>query len=461
MTPSSHLPDDYTFKNQVARRNRRGKLWQIFYMTSFVVAMLALIALLLNVANEAFGVVAVEYITEPDAISDRPLGDLSGTELGDIMVNYLPNAKTRLRVLIRDNLSQVESSEFTKQPLSVVLNGKTYDPALASLTINEIADREDGLQQLTKILSDNLSTEQMAHLVQTEIVGETVLESWPLFDAIFNRHFIERVVEDDYPGARLEWRSWVNREFISSTQSSVPAETGIRTALLGSFFLLALTVGISFPVGVGAAIYLQEYATDTWYNRLIETNIRNLAGVPSIIYGMLGLAIFVRVLEPITSGRTFGFNEPNGRTLISAAFTLALLILPVIITASQEALRAVPQTIREASYGLGGTKWQTISRQVLPVAMPGILTGTIIAMSRAVGETAPLIVVGASTFILTDPNTLFSKFTVLPIQIYGWTSRPDPQFRDAAAAAILVLLFLLITMNTVAIYLRNRYSRRF
>ena len=203
--------------------------------------------------------------------------------------------------------------------------------------------------------------------------------------------------------------------------------------------------------------------TDTTLNRLIQTNISNLAGVPSIIYGMLGLAVFVRMLEGITSGRLFGaVTDPttaNGRTIISAGLTLALLILPLIILNAQEAVRTVPRSLRQASFGIGATRWQTIWHHVLPGAIPGILTGTILAVSRAIGETAPLVVIGASTFIVQDPSVPFSKFTTLPIQIYQWTAWLQEEFRNLAAAAILVLLVLLITLNATAVILRNRYAR--
>jgi phosphate transport system permease protein len=198
-------------------------------------------------------------------------------------------------------------------------------------------------------------------------------------------------------------------------------------------------------------------------NRLIQTNINNLAGVPSIIYGMLGLAIFVRTLETFTSGALFGAVDPttaNGRTVISAGLTLGLLVLPMIIINAQEAIKAVPNSLRQASYGMGATRWQTVWYHVLPNALPGILTGAILALSRAIGETAPLVVVGASTYITFDPTSPFSKFTTLPIQIWQWTARPQDEFRNIAAAAILVLLGLLLSLNAIAILLRNRYSTR-
>ncbi len=268
--------------------------------------------------------------------------------------------------------------------------------------------------------------------------------------------------EGTYPDASLEFRSWLNQFFLTGRgRNSIPAEASLRTAILGSMWVMLITMLTSFPLGVGAAIYLEEYADDNWLNNIIETNIRNLSGVPSIIYGILGLAIFVQALAALTSGAAFGLQETdNGRTILSAGLTLALLILPVIIINSQEAIRAVSSDIRQASYGLGATKWQTIWRQILPIAVPGILTGTILAFSRAVGETAPLIVVGAATAINSDPTNPFKAFTVIPIQIYDWTSRPQAQFRDIAAAAIIVLLILLISLNTTAILLRNRFSNR-
>jgi phosphate transport system permease protein len=232
---------------------------------------------------------------------------------------------------------------------------------------------------------------------------------------------------------------------------------------LGSLWIVAITLVFSFPVGVGSAVYLEEYASDNRMNRLIQTNINNLAGVPSIIYGMLGLAIFVRALEGFSSGAWFGVGEAttaNGRTIVAAGLTLGLLILPIIIINAQEAIRAVPRSLRQAGLALGATKWQTTRAHVLPNALPGILTGTILAVARALGETAPLVVVGASTFITTDPSGPFSKFTALPIQIFQWTSRPQDEFRNIAAAAILVLLVMLLTLNATAVILRNRYARR-
>lgn len=302
-------------------------------------------------------------------------------------------------------------------------------------------------------------------LVQERIVQPQYLETWYLWPSLTQRSEIIQTAAEKYPNAEVLFKSWINWQFLVSPQSSTPEIAGIRTAILGTLWVLLVTFLFSFPLGVGAAVYLEEYADHTKrFNQIIQTNINNLAGVPSIIYGMLGLAVFVRVLEPITSGAIFGAVESgvtaNGRTILSAGLTLGLLILPIIIISAQESIRAVPGSLRQASLGLGATKWQTIWTHVLPNALPGILTGTILSMSRAIGETAPLVVVGASTFITFDPSGPFSKFTVLPIQIYQWTSRPQQIFRNLAGAAIIMLLFLLLTMNATAIYLRNRFSKR-
>ncbi len=303
-------------------------------------------------------------------------------------------------------------------------------------------------------------------LIRDDVIKPRILKSWFLYPSIFNREEIALEASRDYPNAEISFKSWLSWSFITNPQSSTPELAGVRTAILGSLWVVLISVMVAFPLGTAAAIYLEEYAdNDKWYNRTIQTNINNLAGVPSIIYGMLGLAVFVRALEPITSGAVFGLIDAgataNGRTVLSAGLTLGLLGLPIIIIAAQEAIKSVPSSLREASMGLGATKWQTIWHHVLPNAMPGILTGTILTMSRVIGETAPLVVVGASTFITTDPTSPFSKFTSMPAQIYQWTTRPQDTFRNIAGAAIIVLLIMLLALNAAAIILRNRYSRRF
>ena len=240
--------------------------------------------------------------------------------------------------------------------------------------------------------------------------------------------------------SRLSW------QFLTSFPSRRPAEAGIYPALIGTLYLVGLTTILAMPIGVAAAIYLEEYGKGNRLARIIEINIANLAGVPSIIYGLLGLGLFVR---------TLGF----GRSVMAGAATMALLVLPIVILSTREALRTVPKSMREGSYALGATKWQTIWHQVLPSAMPGVFTGLILALSRAIGETAPLITIGALTYVPFAPDGIWSPFTVLPIQIFNWLSRPQAAFAENAAAGIIVLLVLLLAMNSVAIVLRDRFQR--
>jgi len=239
----------------------------------------------------------------------------------------------------------------------------------------------------------------------------------------------------------------VDLQFLSSAPSRIPAKAGILPALVGTLWVTILVAIITFPIGVAAAIYLEEYAGRGQWARLMKLNISNLAGVPSIVYGIFGLALFVRLLG-------------LGRTVFAAALTLSLLILPVVIISSMEALRAVPPSQREAAYALGATRWQMIRRSLLPSAAPGILTGIVLAVGRAVGETAPLILIGAVTFVTFVPvNPFEDKYTVLPIQIYNWATRPQAAFQEISAAAILVLLVLMFVLNLAAIILRARLSR--
>ncbi len=396
----------------LATRHRFARIWQGIFLFSTLFALAALTTLLVTVINQAFGLVAVENKVAPSTLADRPLEQLSAGEL---------------EAILRDRLNS-----------------------------NRIRTLERNLGPLTDMPQERLYT-----LVLENVVRPQVVESFTLYESLTQRTEIITEVANNHPQAVIEWRNWLHPRFITTPMNPQPELAGVRTALLGSLYLILITMLIAFPIGVGAAIYLEEYADHrSRFNRIIQTNIDNLAGVPSIVYGILGLAIFVRALGFLTSGAVFGVTDSNGRTILSAGMTLALLILPVIIINAQEAIRAVPSSLREASYGLGATQWQTIWNHVLPYALPGILTGTILAMSRAIGETAPLILVGASTVIFNDPNGPFSKFTALPIQIYNWTARPQAEFRHAAAAAILVLLAALLTLNTAAILLRNRFSRR-
>ncbi len=252
---------------------------------------------------------------------------------------------------------------------------------------------------------------------------------WTIYDRGF-----DRLAAD--PGA-----------FFGNYVSRFPSRAGIKAALYGSIWLMGLTTLFSFPVGVGAAVYLQEFAPKNRLTTFIEANIANLAGVPSVVYGILGLGVFVRFFR-------------MGESLLAGGLTLAVMSLPVIIIAARESVVAVPESIRLAAYALGATKWQAVRHHVLPAALPGILTGTILSLSRAIGETAPLLVVGAVVSIRTIPDDVRDRFSALPILVFNWTGRPQASFAEAAAAASIVLLALLLAMNAVAIFLRNRYSTR-
>ncbi|MBL8090168.1 MAG: phosphate ABC transporter permease PstA [Anaerolineales bacterium] len=404
------------FANNLDWRNRKGVFWHVIFQASTIVGIITLITLIFNVIDSAFGYVAYEARVDPDTLT------MNGIPLEE-------QSKEQLVELLQSTLS---SGAYNK-----LNNEKSFE------------DR---------------SREEVFQVIVERIIRPKVVRVWDLWPSLTQADEIRATVAQDFPKAELDFVSWLTRDFVTRPQTSEPLTAGVRTAILGSLWTIFFTILLAFPIGVGAAIYLEEYASDNWLNRVIQTNINNLAGVPSIVYGILGLAIFVRTLEPLTSGKLFGLVDlttANGRTVLSAGLTLGLLVLPIIIINAQEAIRAVPRSLRNASYGVGATKWQTVWSHILPNAMPGILTGTILAISRAIGETAPLVVVGASTAISFDPSSPFSKFTTLPIQIYQWTARPQAEFQSLAAAAILVLLILLLSLNASAVLLRNRFSRRF
>ncbi|MFE6167532.1 phosphate ABC transporter permease PstA [Viridibacillus arvi] len=241
---------------------------------------------------------------------------------------------------------------------------------------------------------------------------------------------------------------YLSVDFISNFASRFPEKAGIKAALVGSIFLMLVVAPVSLFLGVGTAIYLEEYAKQNKINAFIRMNISNLAGVPSIVFGLLGLTIFVRSLA-------------LGKSILAAGLTMSLLILPVIIVAAQEAIRSVPKELREASYGMGATKWQTILKVVLPSAVPGILTGSILALSRAIGETAPLVVLGIPVIVHFLPDGILSEFTALPMQIFDWAKRPQEEFQYVAAAGILVLMTFLVILNSIAVLIRNKFQRRY
>lgn len=405
-----HFPEGDAFRRELNGRYRSASVWEIIFLSSLLIAIISLSALIYNIFDGAFGYIAYEYKTDPANISSKPLNDLDQQELLDVL---------------KANLS---------------------DGAYNKL------NNEQAME--TRSQADLLS------LVFERIIRIDTRATWSLSQSIFQKAMIEAEVAEKYPEAKLEFRNWLTFSFLTSPMSSRAEFAGVRTAIFGSLWLVGIAILFALPIGAGAAIYLQEYAPKNIFTRIIQTNINNLAGVPSIVYGMLGLAIFVRAMDSITSGSLFGVTDSNGRTILSAGLTMGVLVLPLIIINAQEAIKAVPDSLRQAAYGVGATQWQTIWHHVLPNSIAGILTGTILAVSRAIGETAPLIVVGASTFITVDPEGPFSKFTALPIQIYNWTTRAQSEFHAIAASAIIVLMVLLLSLNATAILLRNRFQRR-
>jgi len=437
----SNLVDVGVYRSSVILRNRWALTMQRIYFGTLVFAIFVLFLLLFSIINQTIGYVSVTQAIKAEQLSTQPLETLTSEELANILLEQTPRL---LLVMVRDNLNKVATDQFTSTPLKDGIRG-TVPADLADLTPRDLTG-DAGTAAYARLLAANLSPAQLVSLIEVNVLKTEIEKSWSLVESLTQRAEIEAQVAASDADETLIFYSWLNTKLLTQINSQRVEEAGIGPALAGSAYLLALTIVISLPLGIGAAIYLEEYAQESFLNRLLETNIRNLAGVPSIIYGMLGLTVFVNAFSSIT----------QGRSLLSGALTLSLLILPIIITNSREALRAVPSPIREASYGLGATKWQTVSRQVLPAALPGILTGLILGVSRAIGETAPLIVIGATNSISTYPDSPFSRFAVLPFTIYNWSSQPDAAFKNASSAAIVVLLIVLLSINSFAIILRNR-----
>lgn len=294
------------------------------------------------------------------------------------------------------------------------------------------------MENTARVKSEEMIGRIDGRLMKNKVIKGIFLAA-TVFTSIILIVLLYRIISQGAP-----YLSW---DFFQNFASRRPEQAGIKAAVIGTLWMMSVVIPTAAILGVGTAIYLEEYAKKNTLTRWIQMNISNLAGVPSVVFGLLGLTIFVRV---------FGF----GNSVLAAGFTMALLVLPVVIVAAQEAIRAVPNELKEASFGLGATKWQTIYRVVLPYAIPGIATGSILAFSRAIGETAPLIVVGIPTFVAFLPSGYLDSFTALPMQIYNWTSRPQIEFHNLAAAGIIILLGVLILMNSIAVWIRNRYQAR-
>jgi phosphate transport system permease protein len=446
--PADLFPQGDEYLDLLAKRTRRGTWVRFGFLGLLIMAILALASLLLTIIDDSFGLVAIVNQEEPEAIV---------AELG-----YDP-ATVSLDSLSKDDLlTALSGSINTNVGRRLEREQRFFDDRLVFESQAKWDEICASGEPPTGCSLGARSRQNVYLLVLERVVSPDIIDSYGLFPSLFGGANFEREVEEAfidtperYPDytfdqVQFEWRAWLNRSFLTSPSSSIPELAGIRTAILGSAWLVLFTLALAVPVGVGSAIYLEEFAPRNRLTDFIQTNINNLAGVPSIVYGMLGLAVFVRIFEPLT----------QGRTVMSAGLTLGLLTLPVVIISSQEAIRAVPSSLRQAGMALGATRWQTVRSQILPVAIPGILTGTILAVARAIGETAPLIIVGAASFITFDPTGPFSKFTALPIQIFQWTALPQEEFRNLAAAASLALLILLLVLNAAAVLLRNRYSRR-
>ena len=451
------FPSDDEYQDLLVKRNRRGRLVQMGFMLALLVAVLALATLLYTIVNDSFGLTAVVNQNDPDEVVTSLGYDPAEVSLDELSYNELIG-------LLADGIDRNVGRRLEREQ-------RFYENHLVFETDEKWAEICAQQEPPTGCNASPRDYSNVLQLVNERIIVPDVIASYELVPSIMSPDaFIEEVetafveTPERFPDytfeeVAFEWRAWLNPTFLRTPASATPETAGIRTAILGSLWLVVITVAFAVPVGVGAALYLEEFARPSRLNSFIQTNINNLAGVPSIIYGMLGLAILVRALEPITSGAIFGTGGESGRTVLAAGLTLGLLTLPVVIISSQEALRAVPSSLRQAGMSLGATRWQTVRSQILPVAIPGILTGTILAVARAIGETAPLILVGAASFITSDPTGPFSKFTALPIQIFQWTALPQEEFRNIAAAASLTLLIMLLVLNAGAVILRNRYSR--
>jgi phosphate transport system permease protein len=457
--PAELFPDGEGYERLLRGRSRKAAFFKLACLLSLTLAVIALATLLYTIINDSFGLVAIVNESDPDELvaslghvpAQTSLDDLTHDELVGLLESSVSSGVGRR--LERDQRFYADKLVFESEATWAEICASAEPPTGCTMASRDQAN--------------------VLQLVYERVVVPDVIASNPLVPSLLNPAGFQQEVAEDFAAGRfpeytqdqtsIEWRAWFNPTFLRSPASANPETAGIRTAILGSLWLVVITVAFALPVGVGAAIYLVEYAKPSRINEIIQTNINNLAGVPSIVYGMLGLAVFVRALEPLTSGDIFTSGAApadNGRTIIAAGLTLGILTLPVVIISAQEALKAVPDSLRQAGLALGATRWQTVRSQILPVAVPGILTGAILAVARAIGETAPLILVGAAGFITADPTGPFSKFTALPIQIFQWTSLPQEEFRNLAAAASIALLILLLTLNAVAVILRNRLSRR-
>jgi phosphate transport system permease protein len=469
------------------RRVQSGKRGEKALLLSTAFGLMVLVILLLTIFNDAFGIVAVKEVIHPETLvtDGQTINQLSNNELTSILQTHLSKGKMQALLLKHILPTDVDRTKLGTEHIgTLVLKTISISESSAQKTFAELS-----VEEISALLAMNLSQQMLVDEIYEQVVGSEIIQSWSFLESTLNRANIEREVRQkangenlpstfttkqieeikaNYSAVRLQWKAWLSLEFILKPTTSVPGTTGFRGAIIGSILILLIAILLPTFIGVSTAIYLEEYAREfAKYRRsaqifytLIQMNIRTLVGVPSVIYGLFGLTFYGMLLEPLTSGEIFGIPGGNGRTILTAGLTLGTLVLPVIIINAQEAIKSVPYSLREASYGLHASRSQTILRTVLPSAIPGIMTGVILSLSRAIGETAPLVIVGAAVFLSKDPLSPFSPFTTMTVQIYNWTAQPNDQFRNIASAAIAVLIMLVVGLNMVSIIIRYRYTRR-
>lgn len=388
-------------------RRRSGLLWTSLVTFAAATATVMVAWFVLGIANDAAGFVLVAYLRQPPA--------------------------NRAELTVADRVALLEAE--------------------ASPGVLRRLESEEPLGDRT---SDELDA-----LLDQFVFQSTVVQTWSIVDSVFRRDEIEAIAAQ-VPGAELRMHSWVNPSFLVRPLNRRPLQTGIRTALLGSLWIVALSMAIAFPVGVATAVFLTEYATAGWFTRFVRVNVETMASVPSIIYGILGLALFVRTLGSVTSGAFLGTGDGSaaGRTILSAGLTLAILVLPAIIINVRDILENVPPGYREACYSVGARRSTVVMRRILPSVGGQLVTVLLLGISRVIGETAPLLVIGAAAFITVDPSGIFSRFTSLPTQIFFWTSGLTGANRNLAAAAIVVLIVLSIGLNVVFVLIKRRLENR-
>jgi len=440
---------DQSEQKRLAARRRAGR---IFAVVTFIPVLLAVALIVVLLLDTLFDSVSWQVV--------EPSSSVSGQTFAWSRAPFGGERVVRLE-LAAQGLSPEEVEAFLNNPKemglfrgrsSAELMWYTHDGPFRWVVTNSRDDREEdiglfGVNGYLTELRDDLAEEDAEDLEPEEQALLTRLQNAPLerglLGSFANIGLLRSTLTEDQ---NLYLNPWFDGSFFSKNASRTPIAAGLRTALAGTLWVMGLVILMAVPVGLGAAIYLEEYAPANRFSRFLEVNIRNLAGIPSIVYGILGLYVFVRLMN-------------IGPTILSAALTLSLLALPVIIIAAREAIRAVPGTLRQASYGLGATKWQTVSQVVLPNAVTGIVTGVLLSIARAIGETAPLLLVGAAAFVAYLPDGPLSRYTVIPIQIYSWISENDVEFAHVAAAGIVTLLIVLFLLYGLAFYLRRRFER--